>query len=133
MHSYCVLKDISLEKNGPPEAARHFVLPVVLCRSHIAPDRGDLQNEEDDRKNCKYRKADDRPHLELRLNGATFVFTVKGLAGAAERVDALGVAGLKHDEDDRGKRGDRHKGDQRIVDGVIDIGEPCRIENGRDK
>ena len=66
-------------------------------------------------------EANEGPHAELGFDGTALVLAVEGLAGAAERVDPLRIAGLKHHEHDGGERGNAHGHDERKAYGAVGI------------
>ena len=89
------------------------------------PDRVDLQDEEHNGEHCQNNEADDRPALQNRFRRLALVLAEEGLARAAEGVDALRVAGLKKDEDDRGEGRHEHEDDEDSADG--DVGRICSV------
>ena len=78
-----------------------------------------MKNKEKNGSGCENRYTDVRPQFQFRLDGFSFVFTVKCLAWAAECLNTLRIAGLKHDADDGADRDKCHEGDKNSGDNRI--------------
>ncbi len=85
----------------------------------LRPNFGGLQNEEYDREHRQNNKAGDRPFFQRSFGRLPFVFSEKGFARTAERVDSFRIARLDQHQYDRRNRRNKHGDNENDANGKV--------------